>query len=207
MSDPRARTSSAGVSDRSATACHRRWYLPLAVAICAMLLASSSFLGPDTFAPPPANGWIGTEPVESDVLADVSFVRPGRESPGNQPTGENIQTLLRAGGRVIHRFHLPVVRARLPKASVPALSRDPRVALLYRVLDPARYDWRVAVGIRNGTPLEFAVQQFVTSGGRVISVFENVSSIYGLLPDRSIPTLMRMSNVEYVEMAGEWPVC
>lgn len=206
----------------------RRRLVSLVVVLCMAMSACIGVLGPDEIVPSrldpsldpdaltdweivplyhPCRGWIGDEPTTPMVLTDVVFVRPGPESPGNQPTGNQIQLLLRRGGQVIYQFHLPIIRAWLPKSNVPALSRESTIVLLARVPDETRYDWRVNVLLEPGTSLDVVAEQFRALGGRLTNEYDAAPAISGIVPDRSIPALTSLSGVRSVSNIGYFPVC
>lgn len=195
---------------RSLSTFSRRSSNCLVLAGCLMLTGCMGMLGPDDNAPPPPDlsrdqgllarfdmhllyhpcrGWPGAEPPESMLLADIAFIRAGPDAPPDMPTGENIRLLLRAGARLVHEYHLNLVRAWLPKSHVPALSRDESIMSIFRVDDPTRFDWRVGIALPFGSPLNEAVDRFVKLGGLVTRRFDAASVFLGVIPDATLPAL------------------
>jgi hypothetical protein len=196
------------------------------VALATGLVSCSGFIGPDENAPPesdasleesalvnpvpmfhPCLGWLVPEPAGEMVLGDVVFVRPELASPPDQPTGQNLETLWRHHAHLLYQFHMPIVRAWIPKVELQSLSRDPGVLLIYAVADPTRHDFRVEVVVAPGQSIQQVADQFRALGGRVTNVYENIGALAGLLPDRAIPALRREPSVVAVEYALTFPIC
>lgn len=143
----------------------------------------------------------GGKPSEAEVTVDIFFGRRGPEAPPDRPVAEHLSSITDRGGTVCHEFNFPAARARMDKDRIPELDADWPDASVHEVPDLRRYDWIVIVGYRR--PLEEADSvRFVALGGRVEYRLEFIDAIAGPLPDRSIPELRSLEDVEYVEAAG-----
>ncbi|MDQ3697975.1 MAG: hypothetical protein M3373_08130 [Gemmatimonadota bacterium] len=104
------------------------------------------------------------------------------------------------GGRVLYRFNIPAVRARIILAQVPDLVEEGFWITVRDVPDATRYDVpSLSVGFTRSLH-DSDVELYTSLGGRVNHRFINALS--GILPDRSIPVLRNRSDVKYIEASS-----
>jgi hypothetical protein len=129
------------------------------------------------------------------VLVDVFF----GHSPDGRATAADIRLVTSQGGRVLHEFNVPAVRARILLSRVPDLVQRGRWIMVRTVPDPTRYDVpRLIAGFNR--PLDDTdVELFASLGGRVEYRWDFINALAGIVPDRSIPALRDRADVEYVE--------
>jgi hypothetical protein len=133
------------------------------------------------------------------ALVDIYF---GRESPETSPTGpteQDVALVTSHGGRVLYRFNVPAVRARIVLSRIPGLVEEGFWVTVREVPDATRYDVpSLSVGFAR--PIDDSdVALYEELGGRVEYRWESIDALSGVLPDRSIPALRDRSDVEYVE--------
>ncbi len=197
----------------------------LLTAACGELRSPEEVAGPDTYAlpapdpsldpgrlsvgemievpcPPIGQSWV--DPLAGRyewATVDIYFGRPTAEGPWGAPTGADTALVRSHGGRILYLFHLPVIRARMILARVPELAADGYWVRVRSVPDPTRYD--VPLGVRFDRPLvEADIEQFGQLGGRVDRRIDSINALYGVLPDRSIPTYQARSDVQHVQTNG-----
>jgi hypothetical protein len=148
-------------------------------------------------------GWLrNAQPAAERVLVDVLFGRRGPEDPPDRPLPAHLARVRAAGGRVLHEFQFPAVRAYLPTRNVRALTGGGFDPSVHEVADPRRYDWRATAGYR--ARLAAADEDRVrVLGGRVERALGNLNMLVVTLPDRSYPALRAGANVEFVEASGQ----
>lgn len=171
--------------------------LPLLLAACGQPLEPD--LGdPAQYAFPAeiryaCGAWAPAPPVATFGLFDIHFGRSTSDTPDGPPSAENIRAIRRAGGVVVHRFNLAMVRAVVPVAAVPGLA----VAGVLGVTDPAHTDVVVFVGFHSGVD-EAAI---VARGGTVIRSYPSLNAMLVRVPDDRLPGLRGDSRIRYVEWA------
>ncbi len=135
------------------------------------------------------------------ATVDVYFGRATAEGPWGAPTSADTALVRKHGGRVLYAFHLPVIRARIVLARVPELVLDGYWTWVRSVPDATRYD--VPLGVGFDRPLvQGDVDYFGQLGGRVDNRIDSGNALYGVLPDRSIPTYQARSDVQHVQTIG-----
>ena len=140
-----------------------------------------------------------TAPLAAWLLTDVHFGRRSDADPLDRPRAADVELVARLGGRVVHRFHAPAVRAWLETARIPELAAAGHFVAVLAVPDPARYDVPVIVAYR--APVRDAdVRAFEQLGGLVGRRFDLSPLIAGYVPDQSLPALRRDPAVAYVEL-------
>lgn len=132
------------------------------------------------------------------ALVDVYFGRGSADGPWGKPAAADVELVTSHGGRVLHEFNIPAVRARMILSRVPGLVADGFWIVVRDVPDATRYDVPLGVGFTR--PLSDAdVELFESLGGRVTHRFDFIDALHGILPDRSIPEFQRRSDVAYVQ--------
>lgn len=136
------------------------------------------------------------------ALVDIYFGRGSADEPREGPTWTDIALVASHGGRVLYRFNVPAVRARIVLARIPDLVEEGFWITVREVPDATRYDVpSLSVGFAR--PLRDAdVHLYVGLGGRVEYRWDLIDALSGVLPDRSIPVLRARSDVVYVEAGG-----
>ncbi len=197
----------------------------LLMAACGEVRSPEEVAGPDNYVLPASDPSLDPEhlsvgdiievpcgpvgPRAPDPLAgryewatvDIYFGRPTAEGPWGAPTGADSALVRKHGGRILYLFHLPVIRARMILARVPELATAGYWIWVRGVPDPTRYD--VPLGVRFDRPLvEADIEQFGQLGGRVDRRIDSINALYGVLPDRSIPTYQARSDVQHVQTNG-----
>ena len=133
------------------------------------------------------------------VLVDVYFGRGSEESSRDRPIKSEIALVTSHGGRVLHHFNVPAVRARIILARIPDLVEEGFWVTVREVPDPTRYDVpSLSVGFTR-TLRDSDVDLYGSLGGRVDYRWDFINALSGVLPDRSIPALRAQSDVRYVE--------
>lgn len=133
------------------------------------------------------------------ALVDIYFGRDSPEARRSGPTAADIRLVKSHGGRVLHHFNVPAVRARILLARIPHLVEEGYWVTVRDVPDPTRYDVpSLSVGFSR--PLtDSDVDLYVSLGGRVEYRFDFINAVSGVLPDRSVPALRDRSDIAYVE--------
>lgn len=134
---------------------------------------------------------------EEWALVDVFFGRPSASGPWTEPTENDVALVESHGGRVLHRFNVPAVRARVLLSRLPGLVEDGFWITVRDVPDDTRYDVEIITGLTRSVG-DADVERFRSLGGRITHRWQSISSLAGILPDRSIPD-WREESVESVE--------
>jgi hypothetical protein len=114
------------------------------------------------------------------------------------PTAEDVRAVEAAGGRVVHRFHVAVLRAVLDTAAVRGLMRgsDAIADQANAVVDPA--DFRVATQVFYTRALTAADEHALASVGGERIGRAPIPVLYAVLPDSAIPRAARLPGVAFV---------
>lgn len=140
---------------------------------------------------------VGPEPgLPERVLVDLFF--PGE---GTGPTPQQVLAVQARGGRVMHRFHVPAVRAYVDRDELVRLARAPIHAFALSVPQPRRYDVQVLVSHEAGRGDE-AAALVRALGGRIVHDLVTMDLLAAELPDRSLPALRAAPAVRRVDAAG-----
>lgn len=138
----------------------------------------------------------GLSPLDEWILVDIFFHRV---------TGKEKAIVKLHGGRILHVFNAPVLRAWMPTASIPAVAAATDGAFMFfsQVQNPRRYDVPVVLGYPRTGPecYEHMEQMFAAHGGRITAhhEYDQVSDLLGWLPDHMITSLKRQADVSYVD--------
>jgi hypothetical protein len=146
--------------------------------------------------------WVeGFDPPSGRMIVDLYFGRAGPEVPPDRPLHEQITAVEHHGGRILHRFQFPAVRADIPASRIPELYQSGSLNLARAVPYSDRFDWPVMVGYID-PPGDAELARFADLGGRLTHVFETFPAIAGDLPDAAFPALRADGGVGYVEADG-----
>jgi hypothetical protein len=140
------------------------------------------------------------------IVVDVSFGRSTAEGPWDGPTPEDKAWITDRGGRILHDFAIPIVRARVVASEIPAMLRDMlrggQWPIFWSVEDLTRYDIPdLTVGFAEHLTDEH-VTLFESLGGRVEHRLDFIGTLYGAFPDRSVSALREQADIEYLEPTG-----
>lgn len=135
------------------------------------------------------------------ALVDIFFGRGSPDGPWTGPTPGDVDLVRSHGGRVLHHFNVPAVRARIIVSRIPDLVKEGLWITVRDVPDATRYDLKVHVGFDR--PLTDSDSALIAGlGGRITHRWDFINALAVLLPDRSVPDLRERSDVEYVEVSG-----
>jgi len=135
------------------------------------------------------------------ALVDIFFGRDSPDGPWTGPTVGDVEFVRSHGGRVLHRFNVPAVRARIVVSRIPGLVKEGLWITVRDVPDASRYDLELHVGFHR--PLTDSDSVLIAGlGGRITHRWDFINALGVLLPDRSVPDLRERSDVEYVEVNG-----
>jgi hypothetical protein len=135
------------------------------------------------------------------ALVDIFFSRRSESEPVTGPQDHHLRAVAARGGVVVHRFHVPAVRAWMPLREVPELVARGFWVSVRDVPDPRRYDLPVIA--MHVTSVEDAdVDRFQRLGGQVKKRFTVIPAVFGIIPDASIPELRASTRTEQVEPDG-----
>lgn len=146
--------------------------------------------------PAPLGGWrMDWLPAGDPVTLDLYFIRQSADVAFPTWSLDDLRDVSDAGGAVLRRFNMGVIRARLDRAAVARL--HPHSARIVPM--PDRYDVQVSVGSDQPAVRE----RFEQLGGVITRVSENVGAFHGVVPDDAIPDLRTMPSVRYIHHRGE----
>ena len=135
------------------------------------------------------------------ALVDIFFGRDSPDGPWTGPTVGDVEFVRSHGGRVLHRFNVPAVRARIVVSRIPDLVKEGLWITVREVPDASRYDLELHVGFNR--PLTDSDSVLIAGlGGRITHRWDFINALAVLLPDPSVPDLRERSDVEYVEVNG-----
>lgn len=140
--------------------------------------------------------------VHEWMVVDVFLGRSDPEGPWDAPTEQDLDHIEAGGGHVLHRFNVPAARVRIVTSRIPELMQVLMAAQSWPVVrtvpDLSRYDFEVSVGFSSTAPEQY-VALFESLGGRVEGRIDERGMLWGVLPDRSVPTLRKEPSVAWVE--------
>lgn len=129
------------------------------------------------------------------ALVDIFFYK---SSPTRGPREDELQLVRDHGGRVLHAFQVPAVRARMILSRIPHLVAAGSV-VVRDVPDATRYDVpRLSVGFYRLT--DEHVDVVASLGGRVTHRHDFMDAVAVDLPDVSIRALVERSDVRWAHM-------
>lgn len=132
------------------------------------------------------------------ALVDIYFGRGSAEGAWDAAAPADRALVKAHGGRVLHEFNVPAVRARIVLSRIPDLVQAGFWILVREVPDATRYDVPLTMGFVRSLG-DADIERFATLGGQVTYRFDVIDALAGVLPDRSIPALRQWTGVEYVQ--------
>jgi hypothetical protein len=138
------------------------------------------------------------------MLVDLYF-SIGENAPTDGPSASHVELVAEHGGEVVHRFHVPVVRAWLRGSAIPDLLRDSGPITIHEVIEPSRHDVSATVWFAEPLPyLDFRPLQELGARVKRLRHYGGLD-VHGAgidIPDRSIPVLRGWPEVEDVRTSG-----
>lgn len=182
-----------------------RWLVPCFAALVFAAAACSGFLGPDrgdpaqfAFADSVRFGcgyWFPSPPDTEFGLFDIPGGLTGPGEPEALARQRLLDDVLGAGGTIVRRYNLLMVRAILPISSVSQLQFFTLHGVVQREL--SRTTFRVFVGFRDG----IAPSAIESRGGSILQVYDALDMVLAIFPDGEVPALRRDPRVLFVEHA------
>jgi hypothetical protein len=133
------------------------------------------------------------------VARAIFDVYGGAGGVATQRADSTVRAIERAGGRVLHRFRLDVVRAELDTAAVRALvlGPDPIAQMAEQVVDSNRLNLQVQISYSR--PVTDADSAYIANLGGLVTGTPPVRPIlFADLPDSILPDVMRAPGVQSV---------
>ncbi len=129
--------------------------------------------------------WTPAQPVAAVDLFDVFG-----------PSNVLRQAVLQAGGRIVHEFNVPTVRARLRVSEIPGL---PLGFYAISVEQPNRYPVDAIIGFR--AAVTDTDRAFLASvGATILKEYRFIHAVHAIVPDEAIPAVRANPSVRYVEL-------
>lgn len=157
--------------------------------------AGDLVLGRQVFTPCPipSGTWLWERlPTGDPVVVDLIYARAAPDNPFPTWHQSDIDDIEAAGGSIISAFNTSVIRAALPRGTV----EEVRPTSARFVPDPERRDVRIIVG--SSAP---DVQNlFVSHGGVITRVSDNVGAIHGVAPDSAVVALRAHPDVRWLDV-------
>jgi hypothetical protein len=181
---------------------------PVVASLVALILASAAGCSDATAPPAPVelltqpysfgpcgNGWHPVVPPASRTVVDVRLLDDGRSTA---PAPAQVAAVERAGGRILRRFNIGMVRAELDVAAVPSLfGRDPVANYVETVTDLTRHDVLLIVFLsRDLTDAHVAAVESI--GGRVTSRLDALEGYIVEISDDAVPRVRGLPDVQSV---------
>jgi hypothetical protein len=168
----------------------------------ACLTACQSLLGTDNldpsdfeFAERVAYACGSWNPAQPDVELGLFDVLWG--GSGESPMGRQRARVVDLGGKVVHAFHVPMLRILIPPEQVPELDAN----LVKGV--PSAGQYLVRLFITFDEPLARQDFELIEAlGGRVETWYKSVPTVLAVVPDSKVPFLRRWHRVQFVEPVG-----
>jgi hypothetical protein len=134
------------------------------------------------------------------ALVDIFFGQTAAR-PQAEPTWKDVALVAAHGGRVLYRFKVPAVRARIVLSRIPDLVSPRRWVTVREVPDSTRYDVPLTLGFSR--PLQSSDIELISNlGGRVDLRLDLINAVSVVVPDRSIPVLRERADVTYLHVDG-----
>lgn len=144
--------------------------------------------------------WSPEEPPVTRALVDL---RTHSQTVDGRPTAEAIGTITAAGGRIVHVYNVPIVRADIDlrrAASLVDLARGP-VINAKTVTDPAVFDVTIIVSVSH--PLTEADLESVRAlGGTITFAYQTLPGYAARVSDRVVPAIRALAGVKSLEADG-----
>ena len=176
-----------------------------ALLVSALAVACSEVTEPSGVLPeqytygPCARAWAPGIPPVGRTVVDFHF---GDDGPG--PTDGQVAAVRRAGGIVLHRFHVPIVRASIATAAVPKVVGWPSPGLaIYAVTvpDPTRQVVELLVMLSHDLS-DTDIAAVEALGGRILSRWEYLDGYAVEIDDAAVPRVRTLPGVMIVSKNG-----
>ncbi len=118
------------------------------------------------------------------------------------PTVEQVRAVEDVGGRVVHEFHIPMVRAILRPETAPVLGAN----MVRGVPDAGAHPVRVFIHY-GGWVTDADEQMIENLGGTVTAHLTHIHSLGAIVPDSAISVLRTQGSVLHVSGVGEGTGC
>lgn len=146
--------------------------------------------------------WKGPgKPVVDQIIADLFFGMRGPLDDDDRPSAEALASVESLGGRVLHQFHFPAVRAVVPSHQAERLFAESGVSHVRTVPYSDRFDWKVAIALNREATGE-DVDLITAMGGEVLHSLSNPPILLSAVPDQIIPDLRSLPQVSLVSALG-----
>lgn len=139
--------------------------------------------------------WPGPPPV-SRTLFDL---RLSQIDTATEPAPELVWALQATGGRVVHRFHGPMVRVELDVADVPRFAQWLNSAVT--VADPEKHDVSLIVLLDHDLTAG-DLRAVEALGGRVTHEFHGIEGYVVVIDDVSVPAVRILPGVKLAGFDG-----
>lgn len=140
------------------------------------------------------SAWTPGPPPTTRTLLDI---RSWQNSRDPEPSAELVKAIELAGGRAVHRYNGPMVRAELDVAAVARLHAN----FAQSVADPDSHDVHVIVMLTH--PVSAAdVQAVEALGGRVLTQWTIVDGYAAVIDDSGVPALRALPGVASASFDG-----
>lgn len=132
---------------------------------------------------------------DSSLIVDLSL----KSDRGYPPPEKDMRAVAAAGGRVLHAFHVSLLRARLDTATLRRfLGPDSIAEVAYPVRDTTRFDVSVQIFLRHAlTPADDSVLRPLGVLGPAPR--RRPFDIYATVADSAIPRISALANVVKVQ--------
>ena len=146
--------------------------------------------------------WQGPgEPTEDQIIADLFFGMRDPSDDDDRPSAQALASVESLGGRVLHQFHFPAVRAVVPSHQAERLFAESGVSHVRTVPYSDRFDWKVAI-VLNRDPTNEDQDLIAALGGEVLHTLSNPPVLLSAVPNRIIPDLRLLPQVKLVSALG-----
>ncbi len=144
--------------------------------------------------------WSPEEPPVTRALVDL---RMHGQTVDGRPAPEAIAAITAAGGRIMHVYNVPIVRADIDLhrvASLVDLTRGP-ASYAKTVTDPAVFDITIIVMLSH--PLTEADLESVRAlGGTITFAYQTLPGYAARVSDRVVPAIRALAGVKSLEADG-----
>jgi hypothetical protein len=169
-----------------------RWTLLAAAVACSDGTAPVVVLPQQHVFGPCAQAWSPAAPPAKRTVVDFHFA-----GNGDEPTPKQVRSVLVAGGVVLHRFHVPILRAEIDIDAVPSLVGWPRDGIAHyavTVLEPANREVELLVMLsRDLTDADIAAVEAL--GGRILSRWDALDGYAVDIDDAAVPRVRALPGV------------
>lgn len=148
-------------------------------------------------------GWSPSSPLATRTLIDLRFWKDGIAT---EPATEDVAAVEAAGGRIVHRFHGPMVRAELDVGAVPGLAwPGGPLSSAATVPDPGAFEITLIVMLDHNLTAE-DLQAVEALGGRVTHEYHTLEGYAVVIDDARVPEVRGLPGVELAGFAAVYCV-